>query len=244
MTKLYLNAAAFKEENIIHGLLSFFLGQSELAKEIEHRVLFSDDPDALARARLPVGAVLRDDAAPPGGYDPLLVRVEPAISLPGWASRLPRELLLAGDEGLAERYDELVASLGGALEFGKSLVLGHADGDELEDVLDAHAARAGLESPRYLDRASIEDDVAQAVEANDHLRRRHAEERLARFEWWQANATEVACASHGWRLLLSLNSHAEAGMCFWDAGTLNFYIHEDDLAAGRFDRTRATIVTA
>ena len=105
------------------------------------------------------------------------------------------------------------------------------------------AAYQATHEPRYLDRASLEDDIAQAIEARDDLRRRRAEERLARFEWWQANATLVARAAHGWRLLLSLNSHAEAGLCFWDAGTLNVYIHEDDLAAGRFDRTRATIVT-
>jgi hypothetical protein len=33
-------------------------------------------------------------------------------------------------------------------------------------------------------------------------------------------------------------------MCFWDAGTLNVYIHVDDLRARRFDRTRATSVTS
>jgi hypothetical protein len=225
------------------GLLSFFLGASELAKDIEHRVLLVEDA-ALVRARLPAGAPMREDLGGPAGYDPVVPRIATAVSLPGYGSRLPRQLSFADDDAAMERYHELVESLGGSLEYGKSLLLGHADGDELEDVIDAYAARAGLESPRYLDRGSIEDDVAQAREAGDRLRAARAAERLARHEWWQANALEVAQKSHEWRLLLSLNSHAETGMCFWDAGTLNFYVHVDDLRARRFDRTRATIVTS
>jgi uncharacterized protein YwqG len=40
-----------------------------------------------------------------------------------------------------------------------------------------------------------------------------------------------------WRLLLQVESDPKAGMMWGDAGRLYFWIHDDDLRAGRFDQT-------
>ena len=47
-----------------------------------------------------------------------------------------------------------------------------------------------------------------------------------------------------WRRLLSIASHSGADMTWWDAGSLQLVIHEDDLRARRFDRTHLTVLSS
>lgn len=42
----------------------------------------------------------------------------------------------------------------------------------------------------------------------------------------------------------SSNSHADADMCWWDAGTLNSLIKSDDLRMGHVERTRTLLATS
>ena len=47
-----------------------------------------------------------------------------------------------------------------------------------------------------------------------------------------------------WQLLLEVGSHDRCGMCWWDAGRLQFLIDSRHLAAGDFSRTYACVQTS
>ncbi|HSI82922.1 MAG: DUF1963 domain-containing protein [Candidatus Methylacidiphilales bacterium] len=69
-------------------------------------------------------------------------------------------------------------------------------------------------------------------------------------DFMHKNTREQAAAGTGrgtaddWILLLALVYDPAVGFDFWDSGTLNILIHRDDLAAGVFSATYATIETS
>ncbi|MCR8860504.1 MULTISPECIES: YwqG family protein [Bacillus] len=46
------------------------------------------------------------------------------------------------------------------------------------------------------------------------------------------------------QMLLELESDDDVGFCWWDAGVLHFFIREEDLIAGRFDRTYCSVYSS
>jgi uncharacterized protein YwqG len=52
---------------------------------------------------------------------------------------------------------------------------------------------------------------------------------------------ECVPGAHDWRLLLQVDSDANAGMMWGDAGRVYFWIRDEDLRAARFDRTCAVL---
>jgi len=79
-------------------------------------------------------------------------------------------------------------------------------------------------------------DCVRAAERHwDDLgdRKRTAADRF----WWGADKPEdIPNRRKRWRLLLQVDSHPETGMMWGDAGRVYLWIHDEDLAEGRFDR--------
>ncbi len=223
------------------GLLSLFLGENESTVGVEHRVLLTDE-GVLERVSLPANAEVRDEYS--AELDPVLLSVAPTVSLPGYQHQLRSQLTFTDNNETMARYDRLVGSLCPCPRGSAGALLGHGDGDELDHAIDGYAASKGRASPNGLRRSPLEDELVEAGLVEDPVRLARGQEALREYQWWISNATEVARESHGWRLLMRLESLSEAAMNFWDAGTLNVYIHEDDLRARRFDRTRAAIETS
>ena len=54
-------------------------------------------------------------------------------------------------------------------------------------------------------------------------------------------ANELGGRPDEWVCLLELDSHMDVGFCFWDAGTLTFVIHQEDLRRNDFSRVHVSL---
>ena len=68
-----------------------------------------------------------------------------------------------------------------------------------------------------------------------------SQEQLARF---LADRAAHEAEMSRWHRLFTVRSHRAADMQWWDAGSLQLVIHEDDLRARRFDRTHLTVLSS
>jgi hypothetical protein len=66
----------------------------------------------------------------------------------------------------------------------------------------------------------------------------------ADFERYLAHQQTLDAEMTRWQLLLELDSHFDIGMCWWDAGKVQFMISGDELAHLNFDNTYAEILTS
>lgn len=74
--------------------------------------------------------------------------------------------------------------------------------------------------------------------------RSKTDEKRAHFDQVHERLDEITAGFLDWVPLFRLRSYSEIGVTFWDEGTLDVMIHRDDLAALRFDRTVAVIVSS
>ncbi len=210
------------------GLLSFFSGDLGSASDPGGKVLYSRGP--VRTVAVPDGAEFLDDDE--GLFDARGARWAPCLSLPAYDSQALDVLDLSDDEQ-DQHYDASSELLGSK---GEASFVGAHPRSPQEDILATLTfQRHGHEDPRLWSRGQL---------------RRKAEEggrwprRLEAHDWWMAHQEQVATELHDWVCLLDLDSHFDCGMCWWDAGNLLFLISRDDLAEGRFEKVRITLITS
>jgi hypothetical protein len=204
------------------GVLSLFTGVLEPADDVDHRILYTPAGVATAPLPPPAGPYL-DDLRLQGSMS---LSAAAAVSLPGRYSVSYTHLVepsLDADE--VERYDALRESLAGeAIE--EARLLGHPDDYGGQPEARAYFLRAGRPDSRYWVREDLETP-----------------EQRAHFDAVHGHLPEVTRDIFEWAPLFYIRSIVDLNLTFWDAGTLNVMIHRADLAARRFDRTVAIIVT-
>ncbi len=210
------------------GLLSFFAGDLEIASDPGGTVLYSRGP--VRTVAVPDDAEFLDEDEEL--FDARGARWTPCLSLPPYGSQALDVLGFSDDE--QDRYYEASSELFDSQ--GDASYVGAHPRSPQEDVLGTLTfQRHGHEDPRFWSRGRL---------------RRKAEEggswprRLKAHEWWTSHQEQVATELHDWVCLLDLDSHFDCGMCWWDAGNLLFLISRDDLAKGRFDEVRITLITS
>ncbi|GIG55683.1 hypothetical protein Lfu02_00550 [Longispora fulva] len=210
------------------GVLSFFAGHNETANDPGGLVCHHDGP--LHRAALPHEDFLDEE----GELLPeRAVAITPVLRAPVYGSEAYDALELADTD--VDAYLEACDDLAGRREREEvSFLAGYADSShDLLSELTFAAHGRGDERQR-----SVSELRRKAPGSPAWTRR------LEDWEWWNDRREEVAAEIHDWITLLVLDSHADAGMCWWDAGTLNFLIQHHDLTAGRFDRVRVVLTTS
>jgi hypothetical protein len=155
---------------------------------------------------------------------PLLARA--AVALPEYDSDPYRNLAGTFARGEQDRYFALQEALVGEQK-ETSRMLGYPDEDGIGAEATAFFRRAGHPDSRYWLREELDTD-----------------EKRAHFDDVHERLDEITAGFLDWVPLLRIRSYSEIGVTFWDAGTLNVMIHRDDLAALRFDRTVAVIVSS
>lgn len=206
------------------GWLYFFVGRDAPAWDVVHEVLYFDGPrQALSPAEPPAGARAIEDGSPTD-FIAHQVRFAPSFVVDAGAEEeleleeFTLEFLTAESTqigGLPVSWDEDSRQDAYLLRTGFAPLLHrlHYEPDELE----TEAKKAW---------ADADDEAAEALERATELLRAY-----------RADETIHEARMKEWRVLFLLASHREVEMCWWDAGLLQFLVHQDDLRARSFERT-------
>jgi len=226
------------------GLLSFFVGVDEPANDVDHRVFYFAEPDLVPTVR-PSAATFVDRSGQPVSHRPVALRITESMSL-------PTDNDYFGDDEVP--LHELQHDLDGVtVGFGyeESRLLGHLEtfiGSPAQDAYLYKSGRADIVYLAHLQPGQVERQIQEARDADRPAlvsyyenQRDEYEAAAAAMAWWRDPDVPHEAEMADWQLLLSVDSHRAAGMCWWDAGSLNFAIRGSDLAAGRFDDTYAWI---
>ncbi len=206
------------------GWLYFFLGVDQPATNVTHEVLYFDGPREELSPTAPPAGTRAIEGFSPRELAACELRLRPSFVVDGAA-----EEALELEDFALEFLEATQTQLGGLPVAW--------DDDPRQDV---HLLRSGLASllyrthlePHHLEKqaqdawADADEERAEALErATEDLRAFRAEEPRHRAEMKR------------WRVLFLLASEREVGMCWWDAGLLQFLVHEDDLRERLFVHT-------
>ncbi|AJE51439.1 YwqG family protein [Paenibacillus polymyxa] len=216
------------------GILYFFLGLDEPAYDIEHKIFYyNGDSSALQKTLPPAGRV--EVSADQRDFTAYAISFHPILTLPS-----------EGELGdiLLDQYEELYE----LLYEHSDTVWGQHQSFAGNTRRDAYLCRNGLKGLLFnwhKSESQIHKEAEQAMhrgstEYAEHLR----SEVLPQLQEYQANRQKHDQASENWRVLLSVSSLNEVGMCWWDAGYLEFFIDQRDLKNLDFSRTYVNLATS
>jgi uncharacterized protein YwqG len=230
------------------GWLYFFLVEGESADELTHKVIhFPGHITSLKKVeppapQAPIESVWNESEQ----YVPYRMDARQVISIPpSMVGFVKKDEVV--DDLEADNYYALVEDLHGQpiSRTGASQLLGWH-----EDIGDNPTQKAvfrkhNLWNIRYAySLQSIENKLNDAVHSNNTPLADIYKKEKADFERYLANKESLDAEMSEWKLLLELDSHYDIGMCWWDAGKVQFMIHDDDLANLIFDNTFAQILTS
>jgi hypothetical protein len=213
------------------GLLSLFVQGTEAAAHPVHVHAF----------HFPTGAALERRPSPPDdelcdeylvGLQPVRVEWEPTVSFADWYSSGLMDTL-AREE--ADSFFELLAELEGGL----GSIAGHARDHNGADLrLSAVLEREGHPLVESVAMFETRDQLEALLRAPDLSQHRRSELTRLRAEsdWWFRQRERLLTECERWHCVLRVDSNREMGLAINDADPLFILGHEDDLAAGRFDR--------
>ncbi|PEK30215.1 YwqG family protein [Bacillus pseudomycoides] len=198
------------------GMLSFFLGIDEPAYNVEHRVIWFDEVEMLSAVRResPSETALESTYI---GYD---LKARSSLEPPGYAYVDNDQI--ENDKVTFADYDDLFYEIRDEKDGDIIQVFGYPteqhDNSEYEAAL---IILTGKECGCSADKA--------------------LEEIAAHFD---SDMTKAKQEVVNMQMLLELESDDDVGFCWWDAGVLHFFIREEDLIAGRFDRTYCSVYSS
>lgn len=218
----------------VTGMLYFFLGADEPAYNIDHRVIYYDGD--LEQLKL---------AEPPADKDEVFgdqrefiahrMKFAPQLSLADFGEET---------EAIMDEYEDLyfeLCDLSDALCGGLQTWSG-------DTSLDAFLCKNGMEAALYNTHSTEEELRVKVGEALANGQNQYAQyvekELIPQFLTFKLRETEHLEAAKNWQLLFSLSSLDEVGMCWWDAGFLEFLIDCNDLKNRQFDNTYANLATS
>ncbi|MCC7539503.1 MAG: DUF1963 domain-containing protein [Deltaproteobacteria bacterium] len=206
------------------GWLYFFVGRDAPAWDVTHRVLYFDGPrDALSATTVPSGTRAIDDGSPRDfvahqlTFRPSFVfdrAIETALGLEEFAL----EFLTASHTQIA----------------------GLPVAWDTDPRQDAYLSKSGLASLRHRMHLAPEDLAKAARDAwaaGDDERAEEIDLATELLRAYRADEAMHLDRMARWRVLFLLGSAREVGMCWWDAGLLQFLVHDDDMRQRRFDGT-------
>ena len=242
------------------GMLYFFLGDDEAPDNLPIAVIHADATmGELRRAVAPDGYVEVTSQEYDSGdanviYEPYALTTARCVSLPSYGSPLFWKVL--GDiptKMVTDAYFAIGDALGIQIpsrRIGRHQLFGYAIAADRDPAVLACYKRHGVHSDFYwLERPRLEKLILELESQSERSRhdeyllkkRREQLEELMRCGPREELKQE---AEQDWVLLLELDSDLNAGMCFWDAGHIQFMIHERDLRERRFDRVLAFLFTS
>lgn len=164
--------------------------------------------------RLPFPEAMNDEGYGSGKYRSCRMSFTPTVSLP-YPDRIePHGFRIETSWEIHQYFELLRAALGNRSEFVRHQILGYPEGEHWE-LVECECLRRGWS------RAEIKGFFDGNSPPPDGSSREAIEQ-----------------AADNWRLLLQISSNDDAEMCFSDAGTLMWFIRDDDLAALDFSKAQ------
>lgn len=207
------------------GHLAIFMDIDEPPDNTAHRIFYWPEGEVLERRSFPGGQdpAIEIDREGTSSFTPCVLSLSPGFALD--AHLIKRKARLTGDdpEPLLETYTSGTHLLGTSVSWSEDPRVG------------AYLISSGMEGVfRWKDKP-------RETYVNDP----RVDERMLRMlDDWRARPGEHQREIEKWQLLFAMGSETSAGMCWWDAGCLQFLIHEDDLAAGNYSRTYCHLATS
>ncbi|MHA7966847.1 DUF1963 domain-containing protein [Paenibacillus sp. CAU 1782] len=216
------------------GIFYFFLGADEPAYNVDHVVYYYDgDPASLRLADPPeeMEEVYGEDRE----FDAYRVKLLPHLSLPDLGE--DGDVLLDQHERLYSEVCDQSDALAGGLQSWNG-----------NTALDAYLCLNGMEELIFSTHKTEQQLLKKASDARSNGQETYGDRLehivLPLLKSYKEHEEEHIKEAAKWRLLFSISSLNEVGMCWWDAGFLEFLIHKDDLIQRRFDRTYCNLATS
>ena len=230
------------------GSILFFSGTDDPPENVEHALIYVDAATPVARTERPDGP--RFDHSK--DYNPLPLRWTPSFEIPRTGryfhtpdgeevsdSELQRALHAAAfaHSGEPPKSYEAMTTFGGWPEndglSARTAIRAYIADSEFADhdgyYWDFQRAYDLVYGKRPLDELKANPSnelwtkLVERIESDDPYLR-----------WVRDPNIDHAAGIAEWRQLLSLDSHMELDMCFWDAGRYEFVCHEQGMADGSF----------
>jgi hypothetical protein len=220
------------------GWLWLFLGEDEPAYDVAHVVLHYDgDRDTLAPASPPPSTIAVENFSP---RDFVPHRVH-------WAPKLTLDRHAEERRGLSDAAQLALDALVELVPDSETRIGGAPVSWAHDPRRDAYLLRTGMAPLLFRTHYEVKDLEEQAGDAwgeGKHALGEELNEATELLRAYRAERSMHETRAREWRMLLSIASHREVGMCWWDAGLVQLLVHADDLAAGRFDRTYCEIASS
>lgn len=199
------------------GMLYFFVGIDEPAKDIEHRVLYvPKDQLASAQRRLsPEETALEEQFC---GYQ---LEARASLEPPNYAYVDYDQI--ETDSYSFEEYEDF-----------RFLLTGMSDHDDVATLF-------GYPTGQHDDSEYAAALMLLTGKSYDYKMEKALQQITEHFAGDENKAKQEIQDT---LMLLEIESDDEVGFCWWDAGVLQFFIRKEDLLAGRFDRTYCSLYSS
>jgi uncharacterized protein YwqG len=217
------------------GTLWVFLGADEPAYDIQHHVIFSDAPKSELQPMPPPGETVFEDERQ---FSRLNLDFELACSL-------DETYKIEALDPYYSDIDALRFKIGQYTDL--SQILGHGlavSGNPREEAYLVRCGKPRLIHHTHLTAADVQSRIEEALADQNTRLVDYNRALLEDIGWYHEHKENHPEEIRKWRLLIQINSYMDAGMCWWDAGYLQFWIHEDDLAQRNFSNTYCGLETS
>lgn len=216
------------------GMLYFFLGLDEPASDVAHKTFYYDGELSLLKKTLPPEGK-EEIASDERNFVGQKINFQPSVTLP-----VESEVCEHLYEHHIDLYDNLCSQ--------SDTLWGQHKSYGGDSRLNAYLCRNGLNRLMYRYYKSEQQIREEAQQAREKGYAEYAqeleEEVLPLLRDYHQHLSYHQQQTQDWHLLFTLSSLDEAGMCWWDAGYVEFFIHKKDLEARNFSNTYACIATS
>jgi len=217
LCQINLSEILFKSDLPDSGWLIIFLDNDEPANNVGNTITYIPEGSVLNRRSYPSDSTSVLDESP---FPVCQVGFEASFSIP--TDNLP-------DIELPDSEVELLYDT--QSEFH---LLGWHEEWNGDPRRDAYFYANGMEDLQY----------GYYLKPGDEKYKNASPEKQALIDQWHANKDEHLSEIEKWKVLLKLGSSTETGFCWWDAGMLEFIIHEDDLKNQNFSNVYCNLATS
>lgn len=218
----------------LDGLLSLFVqGTDAASMPVDVHAFHFVEGTPLARRRAPPKRELCDEDLL--GLRPLRIGWERTVVLADLISSGLVDRLESQWESLYALASDLEGALGG--------VGGHArDHDGTDLRLSAVLEREGHRAVESVAMFESADGLEAFLPTAEGFRRRQLERLSGEAAWWFEHRDRLLAECERWHCVLRVESNEAMDLQINDADPLFILAHEDDLAAGRFDRMTGRVL--
>ncbi|ASA20422.1 DUF1963 domain-containing protein [Paenibacillus donghaensis] len=198
------------------GMLYFFVGVDEPAYNIEHHVLFLPESKLPEAHRCipPEVTALEEKFS---GYE-----IEPLATLEAPNYGYVDYEAVEDDQHDFEDYEELREAMRGGADEAIAVMFGYPATQHGDCEVEAALMLLTGQNYNYRPAEALQQITAH-LGGDEERAKQEVQDTL---------------------LLLEIDSDDDVGFCWWDAGTLQFFVRKEDLLAGRWDRTYCSLYSS